>query len=94
MQRVGLDIVPVWVTKEMVDGKVFTTTGHALGDRTLILQDVAGKWLRCDGPEALERKTPTDFERREDIRYVTSDGVYVISYAEGFPVGRFEASTK
>jgi hypothetical protein len=50
--------------------------------------------LRGDGPEALERKTPTDLGRREDVRYVTSDGVYVISYAEGFPVGRFEASTK
>lgn len=94
MQRAGLDIVPVWVTKEMVDGKVFTTTGHALGDRTLIPLHVAGKWLRVDGPDALERKTPTDFERREDVSYVTSDGVYVISYAEGFPVGRFEASTK
>ena len=53
-----------------------------------------GKRLRDDGPEALDRTTPTDFERREDIRYVTSDGVYVISYAKGFPVGRFEASTK
>ena len=74
MQRAGLDIVPVWVTKELVDGKVFTTTGHALGDRTLIPQHVAGKWLRGDGPESLERKTPTDFERREDVRYVTSDG--------------------
>jgi hypothetical protein len=31
-----LDIVPVWVTQEMVDGQAFTTTGHALGDRTLI----------------------------------------------------------
>lgn len=94
MRRAGLDIVPVWVTREMVDGKVFTTTGHALGDRTLIPQRVAGKWLLGEGPEALERATPTDFERREDIKYVTSDGVYVISYAEGFPVGRFEAAAK
>ena len=94
LRRAGLDIVPVWVTKEMVDGKVFTTTGHALGNRTLIPQHVAGKWVRCDGPEALERKTATDFERREEVRYVTSDGAYVISYAEGFPVGRFEARPK
>ncbi len=90
MQRAGLDITPVWVTKEMVDGKIFTTTGHALGNRTLIPGHVAGKFLRADGPDALERKTPTDFERREEIRYATSDGAYVISYAQGFPVGRFE----
>ena len=90
MQRAGLDITPVWVTKEMVDGKVFTTTGHALGNRTLIPGHVAGKFLRADSPDALERKTPNDFERREDIRYSTTDGVYVISYAQGFPVGRFE----
>lgn len=94
MRRAGLDILPIWVTEEMVDGRVFTTTGHALGDRTLILLYVAERWLRDSGSEALERKTPTDFERRENIRYVTSDGVYVISYAEGFPVGRFEAAAK
>ncbi|KAF0177675.1 MAG: prolyl oligopeptidase family protein [Limisphaerales bacterium] len=90
MTRAGLDITPVWVTKEMVDGKIFSTTGHALGNRTLIPGHVAGKFLRADSPDALDRKTPTDFERREDIRYVTTDGVYVISYAQGFPVGRFE----
>ncbi|MST00934.1 MAG: DUF2920 family protein [Pedosphaera sp.] len=92
MQRAGLDIVPVWVSKEMVDGKVFSTTGHALGNRTLIPSHVAGQWLLAESPTALERKTPTDFERRGDIRYATSDGAFVISYAAGFPVGRFEAA--
>ncbi|MFM8470091.1 MAG: alpha/beta hydrolase family protein, partial [Limisphaerales bacterium] len=90
MERAGLDITPVWVTKEMVDGKVFVSTGHALGNRTLIPGHVAGKFLRADSPDALERKTPTDFERREDVRYATTDGAYSISYAQGFPVGRFE----
>jgi len=89
MTRAGLDIVPVWVTKEMVDGKVFTSTGHSLGNRTLIPGHVAGKWLSPDG---LERKTPTDFERRDEVRYVTGDGAFVISYARGYPVGRFEAA--
>ena len=90
MTRAGLDITPVWVTKEMVDGKVFATTGHALGNRTLIPGHVAGKFLRADSPDALDRKTPTDFERREDLRYATTDGVFIVSYASGFPVGRFE----
>jgi dienelactone hydrolase len=90
MQAAGIDVVPHWVTKEMVDGKIFTTTGHALGNRTLIPGHVAGKWLKPDGPESLERKTPTDFEHRDEIRYATTDGVYVISYKAGYPVGRFE----
>ncbi|MBI3875572.1 MAG: hypothetical protein HY300_06350, partial [Verrucomicrobia bacterium] len=55
---------------------------------------VAGKFLRADSPDALERRTPTDFERRDDIRYATSDGAYVISYAAGYPVGRFEPRAK
>ncbi|MCE9603398.1 MAG: DUF2920 family protein [Planctomycetia bacterium] len=93
MQRAGLDIVPVWVTKEMVDGTVFKSTGHSLGDRTKIPERVAGKWLQPAGAEALERKGATDFERKDEVRYATTDGAYVISYAQGFPVGRFEPAT-
>src|SRR6185436_261125 len=43
-----------------------------------------------NGVDALLRKGATDFERREDIRYRTSNGAFVISYAEGYPVGHFE----
>ena len=60
--------------------------------RTLIPQHVAGKWLRADSAEALVRAGKTDFERRDEVRYATGDGVFVISYAAGFPVGRFEAA--
>jgi len=90
MQHAGLDVVPVWVTKELVDGVHFLNTGHSMGNRTKIPGHVAGKWLLPDGPDSLSRKTKTDFERREDIRYATTDGAYVISYAAGYPVGRFE----
>ena len=90
MERAGLDIVPVWVTKELVDGTNFVTTGHALGNRTLIPGHVAGQYLRADSAAALERKTPTDFEHRAEVRYATTDGAFVISYARGYPVGRFE----
>jgi dienelactone hydrolase len=90
IQRAGIDVVPVWVTKEMVDGKIFASTGHSLGNRSLIPGHVAGRWLRADSNEAIERKTPTDFERRDEVRYATTDGAFVISYAAGFPIGRFE----
>lgn len=90
MQQAGIDVVPIWVTKEMVDGAIFASTGHSMGNRTLIPGHVAGRWLTPDSSDALERKTPTDFERRDTIRYATTDGVYVISYAGGYPVGSFE----
>jgi len=51
---------------------------------------VAGKYLMPDSPNAVTRRGPTDFERREDIRLATRHGQYVVSYAEGHPVGRFE----
>ena len=90
MQQAGLDVVPVWVTKDMIDGQIFQSTGHSLGNRTTIPFKVAGQWLKPDSPEALERKTPTDFEIKDEVRYVTTDGAYVISYAQGYPIGRFE----
>jgi hypothetical protein len=34
---------------------------------------------------------PTDFERKEDIRYPTANGTWIVSYAKGCPEGRFEA---
>ena len=93
MQSAGLDINPVWITTEMVDGVIFKNTGHSMGNRTLVPGHVAGCWLSPDSPDTLERKTPTDFEIKEEIRYPTTDGTYVISYASGYPIGRFEPQT-
>ncbi len=93
MKSAGLDVQPHFITADQVDGKVFTTTGHALGNRTLIVQQVADKYLLPTSKDALHRATPTDFERRDQIiRYPTANGVWVISYATGYPVGRFEPS--
>ncbi len=86
MTASGLDFTYVRVTKEMIDGSTFTTTGHALGNRTAIVRQVAGDILKT-----LRRQGPSDFERREDIRYPTSNGAWVVSYVSGWPEGRFEA---
>ena len=85
----GLEILPVWVDVARLDGGVFRTSDHSLGDRTQIVLSVAGEWLRPDSPRALVRMGSSDFERREDIRYATSGGAFVISYREGIPEGRF-----
>jgi dienelactone hydrolase len=86
MRRAGLDVEPHWVTKQALDG-VFTGTGHALGDRTKIVLRVAGTYL---APGGLARAGKSDFERRDEVRYRTSGGAFVVSYAAGDPVGRFE----
>lgn len=86
MTASGLDFTYVRVTKELVDGKIFTTTGHALGNRTAIVRRVAGEVLKIT-----RRQGATDFERKEDIRYPTANGTWIVSYAKGWPEGRFEA---
>jgi hypothetical protein len=90
MQSSGLDFTFVPVTKEMLDGKVFTSTGHPLGNRTAIVDQVAGRLLDPQSPDAVRRSGASDFERKEDVRYATENGEWVVSYALGFPEGRFE----
>jgi len=92
MKHEGFDVEPHFITTADLDGKVFTTPGHGLGNRTAIVFQVAGKYLQSDSPQALVRKTPTDFECRDTkVRYETTHGRFVISYEAGYPVGRFEA---
>ena len=93
MKTAGLDVEPHFITNEQVDGKVFTTTGHALGNRTLIVQQVSDKYLLPNSPTALHRLGPTDFDRCDQtVRYPTKNGAWVISYEAGYPLGRFEAN--
>lgn len=90
MKAAGLDVEAHFITKEHLDGKAFTSTGHALGNRTQIVFRVADKYLLPDSPDALMRKGPTDFERRDaEVRYGTPGGAFVISYEKGLPVGVF-----
>jgi hypothetical protein len=84
----------VWVTQDAIDGTAFKTTGHSLGDRTQILFRVADKYLAADAPDAAMRAGKSDFDLQDDaVRYETPGGVYAISYAAGYPVGKFELTT-
>ena len=72
----------------MIDGKVFASTGHSLGNRTQIVFRVADKYLKPDG---LAREGKGDCDQRDaKVRYATPNGTWVIDYADGWPVGRFE----
>ena len=89
-QAAGLQVVPVIVDPARVDGTVFTTTGHALGDRTAIVLQVGGAGLDPQHAGRFVRQGPTDFERRDEaVRYRTSGGEWVVSYRKGWPEGRF-----
>lgn len=92
MKHAKLAVEPRWVTPDIIDGIVYKSTGHSLGDRTQILLDVAAKYLQPTGEKSLRRVGKTDFERRESIRYETTNGAFVISYEQGFPLGRFEST--
>lgn len=87
----GFDIDAHFVTEDKLDGIAFKSTGHSLGDRTLIVQRVADVYLTPGSAQLKTRNGPCDFESRDQqVRYETPNGVWVIDYAAGFPIGRFE----
>lgn len=90
MTAAEMNVESHWITPADLDGTVFKSAGHALGDRTEIVFRVAGKYLGVDGPAVLRRTGKSDFDIRDTIRYSTSNGAFVISYEAGFPVGTFE----
>lgn len=92
-KRAGLRIEPHFIREQDLDGTVFTSSAHALGDRTAIVVRVAGKSLRPQ-PEsgAKGQVMQTDFDRHETIVYPTAQGEYQIDYSTGYPIGRFKPS--
>lgn len=90
MEASGLDFEFLPVTPERIDGRAFLATDHSLGNRTLIVGKVASQYLSPKSPLAVRRAGETDFARREEIRYTTSNGTWIVDYREGWPVGRFQ----
>jgi lysophospholipase L1-like esterase/predicted esterase len=93
MRSAGLDIDVHFIDDADLDGKVFTSPGHALGNRTEIVFRVAEKYLSLAGANPIRRTGPTDFDRGDEVAYRTTDGGFVISYQNGIPIGRFEPSS-
>lgn len=81
-----LNVRAHFVGKDDLDGKIFTSSAHALGNRTEIPFAAAGEVLR-----AARRGYPSDFELRDEkVRFPATNGTFVISYKDGYPIGRFE----
>jgi hypothetical protein len=66
LQSAGLAVEPHFIRTSDIDGRVFTSSGHALGNRTEIVFRVAEKYLTPDGNESLTRHGPTDFDLRDE----------------------------
>lgn len=95
LTQAGLSVAPNFITPDSVDGKVLKDCGHSLGDRTAIVQRFADAYLLPNGAQAARRTTPADFERRdEQVAYPTPNGTWVVSYAAGYPEGRFVPLSK
>ena len=87
----GLAVEPHFITEADADGKVITNAGHSVGNRTLIVHHFGDPYFIPDSPAACRRTAKNDFDLRdEQVRYATANGVWVISYTQGYPIGRFE----
>ncbi len=89
MKAADLDVAAYFIDECDLNTTAFTSLGHALGNRTEIVFQVAGKYLLPAGVEAKRRAGPSDFERRSKTVYETTNGQFVISYDQPYPVSRF-----
>lgn len=92
MTAAGLNVELHGVSPAKLDGKVFTGAGHAMGDSTQIVLKLAGGYLAPDSDVSLRRTGTSDFDLRDSVRYQTTGGEFVISYADGYPNGSFVPS--
>jgi predicted esterase len=90
MRAAGLEAEPHYVRKRDVDGDLFLDSGHGIGDRTRLLIHFADQYFSPGSPKMRRTEGPPDFDWRDEaVRYATKAGAYVISYKEGYPIGRF-----
>ncbi|CAN5489918.1 hypothetical protein BH09VER1_BH09VER1_51720 [soil metagenome] len=90
MKQSGLDFSFIEVTNDLVDGAVFQSTGHDLGNRSEIVDQV-GRELLVNEPSGARRSGPSNFERGTDVQFRTEGGKWVVDFQQGLPIGRFES---
>lgn len=88
LEKEGLNVVPRFITKRDLDGTIFTSAGHPLGNRTKIATSIVKTRFP---PETGAPTRKTDFDMADEhVRYPTTNGHFIISYQQGYPIGRFE----
>jgi len=79
-----------FLTPRDVDGVTFTTTGHPVGDRQKVVEQLADEYMKQDGKFALAVPDKNDFEREGKVVYPVAGGSYVVDYSAGAPTISFE----
>jgi acyl-CoA thioesterase I len=89
MKSADLDVIAYFIDECDLNATAFNSLGHGLGNRTEIVFQVAGQYLFPDGADAKRRIGPSDFERRSPVVYKTTNGHFVISFDQRYPVSRY-----
>ena len=89
MKAAGLDVDAHFIEKKDIDGKLIGNSRHSIGNRTQLLIKFADKYL-SEKSKDMRKITKPDFEfRNDEIKYETSNGHYLISYKNGYPISTF-----
>jgi dienelactone hydrolase len=88
LRQAEFAVEPRFIGKEQLDGTIFTSAGHPLGNRTKIATNMVKEYFPQTSDVA-SRKTDFDWAD-EKVRYPTTNGHFVISYRQGYPLGHFE----
>ena len=89
MVRAGFRPATHFLTKADVDGKVVTTTGHAIGDRPEVISKFGGPYIAEKGPFVKLISGKSNFDAGSDVIYPVTGGRYIITF-NGAPTIRFE----
>ncbi len=81
MIRAGFRPSGHFLTESDVDGKIITTSGHALGNRLLIIKQFAGIFLEENGEFAAATAQTNDFTRAGKVEFPCTGGKYIVDFS-------------
>ena len=90
MVRAGFRPDTHFLTQADVDGKIVTTTGHAIGDRPEIIAKFGGPYIAEKGAFVKLNPGQSDLDSNREVVFPVTGGRYVVSF-RGAPTIRFEA---
>lgn len=88
MIAAGLDVDGRFLSEIDVDGEAVLNTGHAVGNRELVVIKYADQYLQPDGKYARRTAQENDFQRADIFEYPTANGAYRLDYS-GYPTVEF-----
>ena len=91
LNEAGLDVQYERIDEARVQAEsVFKNTGHSIGDRTQMLFQLGDTYLKPGSAEMKRCMRPLDRDVKDAVKYSVPGGTWIMDYAKGYPVGRFE----